>query len=163
MTDNGPDGASAMIVVDDNGFRRDPLPVAFAAGRYGEVTLETFAELDENRPEQVGLVLAPDADVAALQPLLSRIDLIKVPFDNFSDGRGFSLAVRLRRAGYAGRLRAFGHVIADQYAHARRCGFDEVAITTAQAKRQPEAQWRAEVPKINNSYQIRLQQAAQAA
>ena len=38
--------------------------------------------------------------------------------------RGFTLARSLRGAGYTGRLRAAGHVIADQYTMARRSGFE---------------------------------------
>ena len=50
---------------------------------------------------------------------------------------------RLRLMGFTGRLRARGHVIADQYAMARRAGFDEVEISAELAARQPEDQWRA--------------------
>jgi uncharacterized protein (DUF934 family) len=67
--------------------------------------------------------------------------MIRVSFPAFSDGRGFTLARHLRGLGYAGRLRATGHIIADQYAMARRCGFDEVEIADDLAARQPEAQW----------------------
>ena len=47
----------------------------------------------------------------------------------------------LREQGYAGRLRAVGGLIADQYAMARRVGFDEVRISAALAARQPQEQW----------------------
>ena len=58
--------------------------------------------------------------------------------------------------GYAGRLRASGHVLADQYAMARRCGFDEVEIDDDMAARQPEAQWRARADWQAHDYQSRL-------
>ena len=58
-----------------------------------------------------------------------------------TDGRGFTLARLLREKGYRGRLRAVGGLIADQYAMARRVGFDEVRISAALAARQPQEQW----------------------
>lgn len=85
------------------------------------------------------LDLGPTADVAALD--LAQVGAIRVAFGAFSDGRGFTLAAQLRRRGFTGRLRAAGHVIADQYTMARRAGFDEVEIDHALATRQPEDQW----------------------
>lgn len=155
---------TTMTIVTDSGFADDTLVAAFSDGTYGEVGLEALAAgLPEDRPETIGLILDVDAPIEPLKPYLAHIDLIKVPFGSFADGRGFSSAVALRRAGFVGTLRATGHIIVDQYAHARRCGFDEVAITKDQAKRQVEAEWLAQVPKINETYQIRLHQADRAA
>jgi uncharacterized protein (DUF934 family) len=83
--------------------------------------------------------------------------MIRIDFPNFADGRGFTLARLIRLLGFTGRLRAKGHVIADQYAMARRSGFDEVEVTAELAKRQPEEQWifRANLWK-ENDYQARL-------
>tara|TARA_B100000780_G_scaffold212330_1_gene152051 strand:+ start:164 stop:508 length:345 start_codon:yes stop_codon:yes gene_type:complete len=69
------------------------------------------------------------------------LQIIRIDFPNFSDGHGFTLARLIRLLGFFGRLRAKGHIIVDQYAMARRSGFDEVAISTKLAKRQPEEQW----------------------
>ncbi|MGP9789659.1 DUF934 domain-containing protein [Roseinatronobacter sp. NSM] len=85
--------------------------------------------------------LPPDADDSALSWAVARQHPVRIQFPAFSDGRGFTLAARLRRMGFTGRLRAQGHVIADQYAMARRSGFDEVEISDDLAARQPEAQW----------------------
>lgn len=87
------------------------------------------------------LDLGPGDDVADLEDRLDALPLIRIAFPSFSDGRGFSLARRLRLMGYRGRLRATGDLIADQYAMARRSGFDEVEITPERAERQPEDQW----------------------
>lgn len=152
-----------MIIVTDAGFSEDGLATAFSEGRYGELTLEQLADgLPSQLPDIVGITFPVDGDMELITSHLQSIHVIKVPFASFADGRGFSIATELRRAGYTGTLRATGHVITDQYAHARRCGFDEVAISDEQAKRQPEDQWLAEVPKINRTYQNRLQQAAVA-
>ncbi len=86
------------------------------------------------------VTLASDTSVEELVDHLHR-DLIAIDFPAMTDGRGFSLARRLRELGYEGRLRAVGKLIADQYAMARRVGFDEVRIPADLAKRQPEDQW----------------------
>ncbi len=100
--------------------------------------------------------LPADADPAALAPHLDRLALIRVHFASFSDGRGFTHAMTLRRMGFAGRLRAAGHVIADQYAMARRSGFDEVEISADLAARQPAAQWLARADWRAHDYRSRL-------
>lgn len=83
-----------------------------------------------------------DRDPAELAPWLDSLLLIRVAFPAMGDGRGFSIATRLRAMGYRGRLRAAGPLIADQYPAARRTGFDEVEIPSAIARRQPEPHWR---------------------
>lgn len=88
------------------------------------------------------VTLAPDTNPATLADHLAA-DLIGIDFPSFSDGRGFTLARRLRELGYTGRLRATGRLIADQYAMARRVGFDEVQVAADIAARQPQDQWRA--------------------
>jgi len=86
------------------------------------------------------VVLAPDTDPAPLDGYLEQ-PLIAIDFPAMTDGRGFTLARLLREKGYRGRLRAVGGLISDQYAMARRVGFDEVQIPAALAARQPQEQW----------------------
>lgn len=86
------------------------------------------------------LVLAPDIPLDALGDHLDA-PLIAIDFPAMTDGRGFTIARRLRKLGFQGRLRATGKLIADQYAMARRVGFDEVQITPELAARQPQEQW----------------------
>ncbi len=88
--------------------------------------------------------------------LSSALRIIRVDFPNFADGRGFTIARALRLRGYKGRLRAHGHVIADQYAMARRAGFDEVEVSDHIAARQPQEQWLARAKWQDNDYQSRL-------
>ena len=104
------------------------------------VTDSGFVREDTDPGAEV-LDLGPGDDVADLEDRLDALPLIRIAFPSFSDGRGFSLARRLRLMGYRGRLRATGDLIADQYAMARRSGFDEVEITPERAERQPEDQW----------------------
>jgi uncharacterized protein (DUF934 family) len=82
--------------------------------------------------------------------------LIRVAFPSSADGRGFTIARILRLRGYTGRLRAAGHVLPDQYAMARRVGFDEVEIADAQAARHPQEDWLFRADWQAHDYQARL-------
>ncbi|MBT8410060.1 MAG: DUF934 domain-containing protein [Alphaproteobacteria bacterium] len=135
------------VLVTDTGFREDDWA-------HDLTPLKELAANDGS--PALGVVLEPDADPAALRRRLDAIDLIVVKFPSFSDGRGFTIAQRLRLMGYPGRLRARGHLIADQYAMARRSGFDEVEISADLAARQPQQQWRARANWQAHSYQNRL-------
>ncbi|MGR3758862.1 DUF934 domain-containing protein [Roseobacteraceae bacterium NS-SX3] len=97
-----------------------------------------------------------DTDPAELASDLEGVEMVRVHFPSSADGRGFTIARMLRLKGYEGRLRAFGHVLADQYAMARRCGFDEVEISGELAARQPEDQWLARADWQAHDYQARL-------
>ncbi len=95
-------------------------------------------------------------DPTALQDRLDELHLIRVAFPAFNDGRAFTIARRLRMMGYTGRLRANGPVIADQYAMARRVGFDEVEIPDDLALRQPAEQWAFRADWRSHDYQAKL-------
>ncbi|MDU8910595.1 DUF934 domain-containing protein [Aestuariicoccus sp. MJ-SS9] len=101
------------------------------------------------------LDLASDTDPDALDGATDAA-LIRIAFPSSADGRGFTLARLLRLRGYRGRLRAAGHVLADQYAMARRAGFDEVEIPDDLAARQPQAQWEFRADWQAHDYQARL-------
>jgi uncharacterized protein (DUF934 family) len=101
----------------------------------------------------LGAEISNDTDLALLDPWVQRLQLVAVAFPKSSDGRGFSMAARLRRHGYRGELRASGHLIADQYALAKGCGFDSVEISEAQAARQPEAHWVEAERSMSLAYQ----------
>lgn len=122
------------VIIQDTGFVSDSF-----SGDWLDLPSDTAPE-----------TLAQYAAVAA----------IRIEFPAFSDGRGFTLARMLRLAGFAGRLRAKGHVIADQYAMARRAGFDEVEISDDLAARQPEEQWLARADWRAHDYQSRLRARA---
>jgi uncharacterized protein (DUF934 family) len=101
----------------------------------------------------LGAEVSNDMDLAALDAWVQRLQLVAVAFPKSSDGRGFSMAARLRRHGYRGELRASGHLIADQYALAKGCGFDSVEISEDQAARQPEAHWAEAERSMSLAYQ----------
>ena len=130
------------ILVTDTGFQTDDWTAPIVA-------------LNDARPG-VGIDLASSNDPVELAGRLDDTPLIRVDFPSFSDGRGFTIARQLRLMGYIGRLRARGHVIADQYAMARRAGFDEVEISLELAERQPESHWMFRADWRAHDYQARL-------
>ena len=135
------------ILVTDSGFATDD---------WRDAILEPEAILAGAGGANLGVALSSSADPALLRGVLDRIDLIRVDFPSFSDGRGFTIARRLRLLGYQGRLRASGPLLADQYAMARRAGFDEVEIPDDMAARQTEDQWLARANWREHDYQSRL-------
>lgn len=133
--------SNSTVIVRDTGFVAEDWTTPFAP--LAEATSGTTA---------IDLPAEADPDSVALEG----VQIIRIPFASFADGRGFTLARRLRLRGYTGRLRAAGHVIADQYAMARRAGFDEVEISAALATRQPQDQWLARADWRAHDYQARL-------
>lgn len=131
------------VIVTDTGFAPD----GFNGG---------FVALEEAPNGAPALDLPSDTDPATLTGRLDGVEAIRVDFPSFADGRGFTIARQLRLMGFTGRLRARGHVIADQYAMARRAGFDEVEISDELAARQPEDQWTFRANWQAHDYQARL-------
>ncbi|MDT8328151.1 MAG: DUF934 domain-containing protein [Roseovarius sp.] len=131
------------VIVSDTGFAPEDFTTPFTP----------LAEVDSTT---TALDLGADTNPAELGDRLDGVTMIRVDFPGSADGRGFSIARQLRLMGYGGRLRARGHVIADQYAMARRSGFDEVEISEALAKRQPEDQWMFRANWQAHDYQARL-------
>ncbi|WP_347823139.1 DUF934 domain-containing protein [uncultured Planktomarina sp.] len=104
--------------------------------------------------------LSSDFDPEEITSELLQRSCIRITLDSFADGRGFTLAARLRQCGYQGHLRLAGYVLADQYAMARRSGFDDVEISQEFATRQPEPQWLARADWRAHDYQSRLRRPA---
>ena len=130
------------VIVTDRGFAPDDWTGAFALPEPASGNVAALDLSSDTDPDQI--------------PLHPTLRLVRVDFPSSSDGRGFSIARRLRLRGFTGRLRARGHILADQYAMARRAGFDEVEIDDALAARQPEPQWRARANWQAHDYQSRL-------
>ena len=105
------------------------------------------------RNAEIGIEVPNTATIDEIAPYFDAVALISVDFPAFSDGRGLSLARRLRRRGFTGRLRASGPLIADQFAEALACGFDEVALPSPSAERQPADQWMHAKDIVNIHYQ----------
>lgn len=130
------------IIVTDEGFA----PETWTRG---------YTAFGDTANDVVALDVPSDINPDDIQ-ITPSLEMVRVDFPSFADGRGFTIARILRLKGYTGRLRARGHVIADQYAMARRVGFDEVEITQDLAARQPQSQWQFRSDWTANDYQARL-------
>ncbi len=130
------------VLVTDKGFST-PDPV------------ETVT-IDQIAAHHGAVDLAHTDDPEAVRDRLGALTLIRVAFPAFNDGRAFTIARRLRMMGYTGELRALGPVIAEQYAMARRVGFDAVEIPDDLAARQDQAQWLFRSDWQSHDYQARL-------
>jgi uncharacterized protein (DUF934 family) len=137
--------ADRFVAVGDD----EPLP----AGTPVLVSLERWRAERQTllgRNTEIGVRLKSEQPAEEIAADLDRIALVAVEFFKYRDGRGFSTARELReRFNYQGEIRAFGHVIADQYAFLRRCGFNSVEIADA-AKVDT---WVAALDKITIAYQ----------
>ncbi|VAV90825.1 Oxidoreductase probably involved in sulfite reduction [hydrothermal vent metagenome] len=131
------------VIVTDTGFAADDWSGA-------------IVPLEEAMDGAEAIDLGSDIDPQGVAGKMPALRLIRIDFPSFADGRGFTIARQLRLMGYTGRLRARGHVIADQYAMARRAGFDEVEISEDLAARQPEDQWLFRANWQAHDYQSRL-------
>ena len=80
----------------------------------------------------LGLLVEGGQDLRIIAPDLARFALIAVAFPKFTDGRGYSLARKLRsQYGFAGELRATGDILFDQLQLLARCGFNSFDIKDA--------------------------------
>ncbi|UTW13902.1 DUF934 domain-containing protein [Marinobacterium rhizophilum] len=89
--------------------------------------LEHRAQL-VSRNGRLGVQFNGDDDIEVLLADLSGLALVAIEFPVFRDGRGFSQARLVRRAGFTGQLRAVGDVTRDRLDHMQRCGFDALAV-----------------------------------
>lgn len=93
----------------------------------------------------------PEANLTATkrldagEPDLSLADggVVEINFPSSADGRGFSLARRLRRLrGAETKLVATGHVLPDQARMALQCGFDEIWLSDELVQHHGQVAWR---------------------
>lgn len=103
------------------------------------IPLAIWLGLDESRRRssnrRIGVAVAPGEKIEPLLDYLDSLPVIALQFPAFSDGRSYSKAEILRRAGFAGELRAVGDVLIDQAALMLRTGFDTLAVTNAVAQK----------------------------
>ena len=76
------------------------------------------------------LALPNDAEVQGLD--LGGIVRVVLSFPKFTDGRAFSQAHALRRAGFAGDIQAQGDVLIDQLLQMQRSGFSSAVLRADQ-------------------------------
>ena len=117
---NGALATDTWVVADDDAVLQ-PGDVLVAAQRWPNVDVAAHRG-------QLGLVLPAHAPIEDLAFDFTALPLIAIAFDDCTDGRGYSLARLLRRAGYTADLRAIGNVRRDQIFYLMRCGFTSFAI-----------------------------------
>ena len=77
----------------------------------------------------IGVWLSPNDDLTEVAKHFGNWPLVAIDFPKFTDGRGYSIAWRLRNHyHYAGELRAIGNVLVDQLFFMLRVGFDTLAL-----------------------------------
>ena len=147
-----------MALISRNGFERDewvhtddaqPAP----ANTPQIVSPERLSQRIADGVRTIGVAIDNERDLAQIISHLDAIALIAIRFQSAADGRGFSLARKVRRLGFKRELRAVGPLIADQFAFALSCGFDTVEIPAEIATRQSESQWLDALQYISHSYQ----------
>ena len=94
-----------------------------------------------HHPQHLGLHLHAATDLEIPAIVLESVCLVVIEFDASGDGRSFSVAAKLRSAGFNGELRARGPLLADQYPQLRASGFDSVEIPDELAARHTEPDW----------------------
>lgn len=137
--------ADRFVAVADDEALPDGTPVLVSLERW-----KAERESLLGRNTELAVRLKSEQPAEELAGDLDRISLVAVEFFKYRDGRGFTTARELReRFAYKGDIRALGHVIADQYAFLRRCGFSQVEIAdTAKVET-----WVAALDQITIAYQ----------
>ncbi len=102
------------------------------------------------RNAPVGVRLKSDQQPMEIAADLDRVGVVALEFPVFKDGRVFSYARILRdRYGYKGELRAFGHILRDQYLFLDRCGVDAIEVRGEKAL----DEWQAAMNEFSVFYQ----------
>ena len=120
----------------------------------------------------LGIRLLPGQSPDLIADDLARFALVLLEFPVFKDGRPFSHARQLRdRYGFAGELRATGHLLRDQYQFLHRCGVDALELSDDIDGETAARHWRQAQAEISAGYQpaadgapwiARLRQRAEA-
>ena len=122
--------------------RFEPNDFAIAAEDYGGdgliLPLATLrATLDANGlgNRRLGLLFSPSDRIEEALPLLANVVVVAIDFPKYADGRGFSHAARLVRAGFTGEIRAVGDVLIDEIPLMRRVGFTAFEVKNETTRR----------------------------
>lgn len=119
------------------------------------VPFALFAEhKDTLNVDKVALGVDCGDDVNAVLAIADQFELIAINFPALRDGRGFSIATHLRRAGFKGQIRAIGDVSHDRLGYMSRCGFDAYVI--------PDDRYNDEALAVFSEISVHYQGAADA-
>lgn len=124
-----------FVVVDDAAPLPQATPVIVSLKRWRESRGELLA-----LKAPIGVAVDATAEFDVATDDLGKLALIAIPFAKFTDGRGYSLARRLRDTlTFEGEVRATGEVLIDQIPLMLRCGFDSFVVSHAPTLRTLEA------------------------
>jgi uncharacterized protein (DUF934 family) len=141
-----------MKLIDANG-RYVPDAFSREGGAAALVPFESLEAALADSPAKLGVEAPNTVKTEALTPHFARLALIAVVFPGYMDGRGFTIAKRLRNAGFKGAIRAVGPLIAEQFAYGLSCGFTEFEIPDEHAARMPEEVFQAAAKAFEATYQ----------
>ena len=97
---------SEWVIITNKGFSSDDW-INRSVIEPANILSDNFKE---EQLKKAHLKLGNDFQVETLKLFLPYLNTISIEFPSEKDGRGFSLAKRLRQLGYQGTLRAAGHV-----------------------------------------------------
>jgi uncharacterized protein (DUF934 family) len=143
--------ADAWVTVADDA----PVPDAPAILSLARLRREEAALAGRNAP--LGLALEPMTQPEEIAALLPRLSLIALQLPKSKDGRAFTQARALREHhGFAGEIRATGHVLPDQLRMLQRCGISTVELPEGA----DPAQWERSRRLVDIVYQPALDAGA---
>lgn len=152
------------IVIDQRAVIEDPWTVydgRQSVSRPGQIIVKLAYLLDnwkqlESTDLSLGVVLVVTDQVENIAACLSRLELVVLNFDAFSDGRAFSQARILReRFLFSGDIRAQGQVVRDQLSFMQRCGINQFCLADGEEANQALGAFS----EISTAYQVELEQS----
>lgn len=118
-------------VIDDDWLHYDRFASQGAARRVLVTSSDLckYPRYFERAVFELGVDLQPDEAIEDIAHWISRLELVRLNFAAFADGRAFSQARLLReRFGYRGNIRAHGEVLRDQLSFMQQCGIDQFSL-----------------------------------
>lgn len=103
------------------------------SSEYGKILvsmelLEKYVAFIEDSTVYLALSITPDVDVRGLGKWLTRLKMIELSVENFTDGRVFTQARTLRDLGFKGEIKVCGPLVPDQALFFARVGVDTLSI-----------------------------------
>jgi len=98
----------------------------------------------------IGIFVGSGETIEPVTDQIEQLSVIALEFAKFSDGRAYSVARRLREAGYTGEIRATGDVLIDQIPLMLRSGFDAFEVAHAATVNALE---QGRIPAVSRVYQ----------
>jgi uncharacterized protein (DUF934 family) len=151
------------IVIDQRAIIEDPWIIydgQQTVNRVGRLIVKLAYLLDnwkqlESADFSLGVELVVTDRVEDIETCLTRLELVVLNFDAFSDGRAFSQARILReRFLFHGDIRAQGQVVRDQLSFMQRCGINQFCLTDGEEANQALYAFS----EISTAYQVELEQ-----